>query len=72
MRMKKTCAGCRASSENSCQLGYRFKQVHGEKTFLGVHIENKPLEPCPKPKTLKDLQMQWEIQEKEGRCHENT
>lgn len=63
--MKRNCNGCRASEETSCQLGFKVKSIYVETgKHAGRHLENKPLEECPKPKTLKEMVMQWEIQEK--------
>ena len=42
-RIKRTCEGCRASEfHNECSLGYACK-------------EYTPLEPCPKPRTIRQL-----------------
>ena len=39
----RSCNGCRASeAHNDCSLGYACKDY-------------RPLEPCPKPKTIKEL-----------------
>lgn len=60
--MKKNCNGCRASEHDYCQFHYKVKPVYVESgQFAGLHLENKPLEECPKPKTLKDYEIQWDI-----------
>lgn len=60
--MKKNCNGCRASEDDRCQFGYKIKQIRIESgRYVGLHLENKPLEECPKPKTLKDYDAQWRI-----------
>jgi hypothetical protein len=42
-KIKKTCEGCRASEfHNECSLGYACR-------------EYTPLEPCPKPRTIRQL-----------------
>lgn len=52
--------------ENGCQLGYPIKQIYADQgKYLGMHLENQPLEECPKPKTTKEMIMEWEIQERE-------
>lgn len=59
--MKKTCVGCRAldghTYENSyrCEIGYRTKD--NEK---GAFLAPKPLEECPKPRTIKELEIEEE------------
>lgn len=63
--MKKNCNGCRASERNSCQLGYPVQQIHvKDGNYAGLHLENKPLAECPKPKTVKEYLIQREIYRK--------
>ncbi len=52
--MKKTCFGCRAFDNSEpfrpiCQIGYK------------LNIYGKPLEPCPKPKTIESFLIQLTI-----------
>lgn len=65
--MKKNCNGCKAFERKcgskitglgggSCQLGFNLKDIYNIKT--GAFIESKPLEDCPKPKTLADYVFQ--------------
>lgn len=44
---KRTCNGCKAEDLKSCALNYKVENVF----MLGRIVGNKPLEPCPKPKT---------------------
>lgn len=63
--LKRNCNGCRASEETSCQLGFKVKPIYVETgKHLGRHLENQPMEECPKPKTLKEMVLQWKMQEK--------
>lgn len=51
MRIKKNCFGCKALSLKSCILGYKITTYE----ILGVHGAGiKPLEICPKPKTMEE------------------
>lgn len=52
--MKRTCDGCRALNtifEPKCDLGFK---ILANKQYCGINIGWKPLEECPKPKTIKD------------------
>ena len=57
--IKRTCNGCRASSEINnkfiCVLGYPIKQVYSDWKELLFPISAKPLAECPKPKTMKQF-----------------
>ena len=50
--MKKTCEGCRALSlyPMRCDLGKKIKI----KTINDINVSAKPLEECPKPRTIKE------------------
>ena len=50
--MKKSCNGCKALTTSGCSLNYKTK---GEiKLIMGWPITiYKPIEQCPKPKTIK-------------------
>lgn len=53
--MKKTCFGCRALEKNSrgyhCVYGFKIEVVLVNKDLILTSV--KPLEECPKPKTVK-------------------
>lgn len=51
--MKKTCNSCKALDETSgyCMLGYKSEKIH-HPTYIELIINHKPLEECPKPKTI--------------------
>jgi hypothetical protein len=56
---KKTCGGCRAYvsanlSSASCALGYSNKAVYKEVLGVRMSLHAVPLEPCPKPVSIKD------------------
>lgn len=57
--MKKNCNGCRAATNGgrglraTCQLGYRIQDIYTIKS--GSWIEAKPLQECPKPKTVSEF-----------------
>jgi hypothetical protein len=51
MAMKRTCEGCRALNDKSCDLGYKTEWLTPPKEFSGLFIGMKPVEECPKPKT---------------------
>lgn len=50
--MKKSCLDCKAFNEsfNCCQIGYKTESYK----ILGEPIGVKPIEECPKPKTIKE------------------
>lgn len=51
--MKRTCNGCKALDaiqENKCGLLYKTEKIY----FKNIIVECKPLEECPKPKTIKE------------------
>ncbi|WP_393965203.1 hypothetical protein [Exiguobacterium sp. S22-S28] len=58
--MKKTCGGCRALDGHSydnqykCELGFEIRNELKRDGFP------KPLEECPKPKTIKELGIEEE------------
>jgi|GEM_PF-5643490 len=51
--MKRNCNNCKALSKNSkftyCELGF---EITGNKEYGGLVINYKPIEDCPKPKTV--------------------
>ena len=51
--MKKTCNGCYAFEQaiNKCSLNYKL--ASGDRVW-GIVVNYKPLEDCPKPKTIKE------------------
>jgi len=50
--MKKSCLECKALNIrfNSCTLGYKTITYN----IMGMPVGLKPLEDCPKPKTIKE------------------
>ena len=52
-RMKTTCANCKASEMYGCSLGYKTKSQGMKHPFEGIEDSRKPLEPCPKPLTIR-------------------
>ena len=55
--MKKTCIGCKACGEafDGCWLGYETESVARYKEFKNYFFNKRPLEECPKPKTIKEF-----------------
>lgn len=49
--MKKTCYGCKALDGHMCNLNFRNEIIYVNYSAKDV----KPLEECPKPKTIKDF-----------------
>jgi len=51
--MKRTCNGCKALDQDKevCNLGYRMEKI-GHHKHTEIAIDYKPLEECPKPKTI--------------------
>ncbi len=50
--MKKSCTGCRAYGNSSCELGYNIKPT---KEFNNIIVSSKSTENCPKPTTYDNL-----------------
>jgi hypothetical protein len=51
--MKRTCNGCKAFEaiqENKCGLGFKIEKIY----YKQIVVECKPLEECPKPKTIRE------------------
>lgn len=52
--MKRTCEGCRALNttfRTRCDLGFK---ITVSKQYCGLDIAWKPMEECPKPKTISE------------------
>ena len=53
LRMKKSCKGCAAARFNgSCSLLYSTKLQWMKSPWDGIRTFSKPLEICPKPRTI--------------------
>ena len=49
--MKKSCLDCKALNIRVCSLGYKTETYN----IMSIPCGIKPLEDCPKPKTIKEF-----------------
>jgi hypothetical protein len=56
MNIKKNCNNCKALNITTgiCNLNYKLKVIYGNGVTTGLILECKPLELCPKPRTIKE------------------
>lgn len=54
-QIKKSCKRCRAAGfRGTCELGYKVKKQWMSYPWQGIQDFSKPLEVCPKPKTIRE------------------
>lgn len=69
--MKRTCHGCRALKPESFSL---TSECHGFKCGLGYDMDRqklKPLQLCPKPKTIFELEQELILLRTSKRMHKS-